>query len=468
MSGKDKKIFNNILEAIGNTPLVKLNRMAKGIESTVLVKLEFFNPGGSVKDRIGISMIEAAEEQGLIKPGYTIVEPTSGNTGLGLALAALIKGYKMIFTIPDKMSMEKINLLKAFGARVIITPTEVPPDHPSSYVKVAEKIAREEPNTFLPNQYFNPANPEIHYRTTGPEIWEQTEGRVNVLVAGIGTGGTITGTGRYLKEKNPKIRIVGVDPEGSLYHHRFYGTKGGIHTYKVEGIGEDFMPSTCDLEVVDEIMVVSDRDAFQTARRLAAEEGIFAGGSAGAAVFTALNVAKKLDKDQIVVAILPDTGRNYLTKIYSDEWMCEHGFMESSEERISVKEILKMKPRRIRKVIFVRPDDKIKTAINLMMEHDISQLPVMKDGVQIGSVTEKNLVEKLCKLCGTEKRLCEELCELKIEEMMDPPLPTISIEDSILNPFLLLKDRSAVIVLENKQIIDIITTIDVINYLMRR
>jgi len=468
MSGKDKKIFDNILETIGNTPLVKLNRLTKGIEATVLAKLEFFNPGGSVKDRIGISMIEAAEKQGLIKPGYTIVEPTSGNTGLGLALAALVKGYKMIFTIPDKMSVEKINLLKAFGARVIVTPTEVPPDHPSNYVKVAERIAREEPNTFMPNQYFNPANPEIHYRTTGPEIWEQTEGKVDVLVAGTGTGGTITGTGRYLKEKNPKIRVVGVDPEGSMYHHKFYGTSGEIHTYKVEGIGEDFMPSTFDLNVVDEIMIVSDKDAFLTARRLAAEEGIFAGGSAGAAVFAALQVAKQLQKDQTVVTILPDTGRNYLTKIYSDEWMCEQGFMESAEERISVEEILKMKPKRIKKVIFVQPDDKIQTAITLMMEHDISQLPVVKDGVQVGSVTEKNLVEKLCKLCSTEKRQCEELCELKIEEVMDPPLPAVNKSDSILNPFLLLKDRNAVVVLENRQIVDIITIIDVINYLMRR
>jgi cystathionine beta-synthase len=329
--GKGRKILNNILETIGSTPLVRLNNVARGIEAAVLAKLEFFNPGGSIKDRIGIAMIEAAENEGLIKPGYTIVEPTSGNTGLGLVLAALVKAYKVICTIPDKMSAEKIDLLKALGATVIITPTAVAPEDPNNYVKVAEKIVREQPNTFMPNQYFNPANPEIHYRTTGPEIWEQTGGKVDAFVAGMGTGGTITGIGRYLKEKDPNIRIVGVDPEGSMYHHEFYGTKGEIHTYKVEGIGEDFIPSNLDLKIVDEIVVVSDKDAFQTARKLAAEEGIIAGGSSGAAVFASLQVAERLKKNQIVVTILPDTGRNYLTKIYSDDWMRRNGFLDEPE-----------------------------------------------------------------------------------------------------------------------------------------
>jgi cystathionine beta-synthase len=277
-------------------------------------------------------MIEDAERRGLIKPGYTIVEPTSGNTGLGLALAAIVKGYKLVFTIPDKMSPEKIDLLKALGAKVIITPTAVPPDDPNNYVKVAERIASEEPNTFMPNQFFNPANPEIHYRTTGPEIWEQTEGKIDFLVAGMGTGGTITGVARYLKEKNPKIKIVGVDPEGSIYHHEFEGTEGETHTYKVEGIGEDFLPSNLDLNLLDEIVVVSDRDAFQTARRLAAEEGIISGGSSGSAAFAALQVAKRLKKDQVVVTILPDTGRNYLTKFYSDDWMRQNGFAQTLEK----------------------------------------------------------------------------------------------------------------------------------------
>lgn len=466
--GKHKWFFNNILETIGNTPLVRLNKITDGIEATVLAKLESFNPGGSVKDRIGIAMIEAAEKQDLIRPGYTLVEPTSGNTGMGLALAAAVKGYKVIFTIPDKMSPEKINLLKAFGAKVIVTPTAVSPDHPSNYVRVAERIAREQPNTFMPNQYFNSANPEIHYRTTGPEIWEQTDGKMDVFVAGIGTGGTISGTGKYLKEKNPKIKVVGADPEGSMYHHEFYRTAGEIHTYRVEGIGEDFMPATYDPKVVDEIVVVSDRSAFLTARRLTVEEGIFAGGSSGTTVFAALQFAKKLDKGQIVVTILPDTGRNYLTKFYADEWMSEHGFIETAGDRIPVDEILMTKSKRIVEMISVHPEDKLSTALTCMTQHDISQLPVLRDGVQVGSMSEKVLMEKLCKLCGTDKKRCTELCEHKVEEFMDPPLPTLNKTDTILNPFLLLKDRNAVLVLENKKIVDIITTIDVINYLARR
>jgi cystathionine beta-synthase len=451
--------FENILGTIGNTPLVKLNKVTEGIEATVLAKLEMFNPGGSVKDRIGIAMIEAAEKQSLIKPGYVIVEPTSGNTGIGLALAAVVKGYKIIFTVPDKMSKEKIDLLKAFGAKVIITPTAVPPDHPASYVKVAERIVKETPNAFMPNQYFNPANPEIHYKTTGPEIWRQTGGKIDVLVAGMGTGGTITGTGRYLKEKNPNIKVVGVDPEGSMFHHEFYGTKGVIHTYKVEGIGEDFMPSTLDLKVIDEIITVSDKDAFLTTRKLAKEEGILAGGSSGAAVYAALQVAKDLGKDKTVVVILPDTGRNYINKIYSDEWMREYGFLESAEERILVEDILRCKSKRIKSVISVSPDDILKTAINLMRKYDISQIPVVKDGVQVGSLREITIMKKLANK--------ETWCRQKIGEMMDEPLPTVNKTDKILDPFSLLKDKNAVVVLDDNRIIDIITTIDVINYLMK-
>ncbi len=320
-------VYNNILETIGNTPIVRLNKITEGLKPTILAKLEFFNPGGSVKDRIGISMIEAAEAAGLIKPGDTIVEPTSGNTGIGLALAAIVKGYKMIVTIPDKMSNEKIDLLRAMGAEVIITPTDVEPDHPENYVKVAEQIVENNPRAFMPNQYFNPANPAAHYATTGPEIWKQTDGKLDVFVAGIGTGGTISGTSKYLKEKNPNIRVVGADPEGSMYHHEFYGTQGQIHTYLVEGIGEDFMPSTLDLSVIDEVIVVSDRDAMLTTKKLAQQEGILAGGSSGAAMFAALEVAKSMTEDQLIVVLIPDTGRNYISKIYSDEWMNEHGFI---------------------------------------------------------------------------------------------------------------------------------------------
>lgn len=450
-------IYNNILELIGNTPLVRLNKVTKGIRAIILAKLEFFNPGGSIKDRIGIAMLEEAEKRGLIKPGYTIIEPTAGNTGIGLALAAIIKGYNIIFTIPDKMSKEKIDLVKALGARVIITPTNVSSDDPKSYTKVAEKLNKEIPNSFIPNQFFNPANPKIHYETTGPEIWKQTDGKIDILVAGIGTGGTITGIGKYLKEKSPKIKIVGVDPEGSIYHHQFYKTQGEIHSYKVEGIGEDFIPSTFDMKIVDEIILVSDKDSFLMARKLAKEEGIFVGGSGGAAVWAALKVAKDLDKNKTIVVILPDTGRNYLTKIYSDEWMAEYGFIESSKERIPVKEIISLKPRRVpKKIILAKPNDPISKVVVLMKRYDISQLPVIEDGIQTGSIREIVLVKKLSRKEAFSKQ--------KVKEVMEEPFPQVQLKEKILNPFLLLKDKNAVLVLDDKEIVDIITTIDVINY----
>jgi cystathionine beta-synthase len=458
MMNMERRIYENILGTIGNTPLVRLNRMTKGTKATILVKLECFNPGGSIKDRIGLAMIETAERAGLIKPGYTIVEPTSGNTGIGLALAAVIKGYKIIFTVPDKMSREKIDLLKAYGAKVVITPTAVPTDHPNNYVKVAERIARN-PNTFMPNQYFNPANPEIHYKTTGPEIWEDTDGRIDVLVAGMGTGGTITGTGKYLKERKPDVKVVGVDPEGSMFHHEFYGTNGEIHSYRVEGIGEDFMPSTIDLKIVDEIITVSDKDAFLTARRLSKEEGILAGGSSGAAVFAALQTAKAM-QDGLIVVILPDTGRNYINKIFSDEWMREYGFLESDGERISVEDILREKSMRVKGVVSLKTDDTLETAIKLFRIYDISQLPVTDDGMSIGSVREINVMKKLA-----EREVHK---NQKIGDVMDEPLPAVNITDKILDAFSLLKNKDAAVVIENNKIVDIITTIDVINYLIKR
>ena len=454
-----EKVTNSVIELIGKTPMMRVSKVTGNAKCTILAKLEYLNPGGSIKDRIGIAMIEASEKLGLIKPGYTIVEPTSGNTGIGLALAAIANGYAMIFTMPDKMSKEKVDLLKAFGAKVIITPTAVPPDHPANYVKVAERIVRETPNSFMPNQYFNKANPEIHYRTTGPEIWEQTNGRVDVLVASMGTGGTISGIGRYLKEKNPSIRIVGVDPEGSMYHHEFYGTKGDIHSYKVEGIGEDFLPSTLNLKIVDEIITVSDKDAFLTARELAQKEGVFAGGSAGAALFAALKVARELEKSQTIVVILPDTGRNYLNKIYSDEWMIENGFLEGKEEKIAVGDILKIKSRKIRKLLHVSPEDELSLGIQLMKKYDISQLPVIKDDVQVGSIREITIMKKLSDRAPETQ---------KIKELMEEPLPSVQKEDEIVAPFSLLKNRNALVVLENNRIVDIITTIDIINYYLKR
>lgn len=322
------KYYNNILETIGNTPLVQLRNITKGIKPMILAKLEFLNPGGSVKDRMAFYMVEDAVKRGLLKPGGTIVENTSGNTGMGLALYAAVKGYKAVFTIPDKMSKEKIDLMKAFGAEVIICPTNVPPDSPESYYETARKIAKERPNSYYVNQYHNKGNVDAHYATTGPEIWEQTGGRIGYLVAGAGTGGTISGVSRFLKEKDPKIKTIGVDPIGSIYHDWFkYKKMTEPKVYMVEGIGEDMLCETMHFDVIDEIIQVSDRDSFLMARRLVREEGIFAGGSSGAAVYAALEVGKGLPKDKVVVVILPDTGRNYLSKVFNDEWMKEKGFI---------------------------------------------------------------------------------------------------------------------------------------------
>jgi len=351
------------------------------------------------------------------------VEPTSGNTGVGLALAAAVKGYKIMFTIPDKMSKEKIDLLRAYGAKIIVTPTAVSPDHPSSYVEVARRIVETTPNAFMPNQYFNPANPEIHYKTTGPEIWAQTCGRIDVLVAGMGTGVTITGTGRYVKERNPRIRIVGVDPEGSMFHHALDGTPGALHTYRVEGIGEDFTPSTLNLSVVDAVITVSDTDAFLTARKLAREEGILCGGSPGAVVHAALKVSRDLPEEKTVVVILPDTGRNYLNKIYSDEWMMEHGYIVSREERIAVSDILRHKSKRMRKLIAVASEDSVKVAADLMRKHDLSQLAVIKDGTQVGSISDITLMRGLANKDFSPQQ--------KLKDAMEEPLPTVDVHDKI-------------------------------------
>ncbi|TMI54825.1 cysteine synthase A [Candidatus Bathyarchaeota archaeon] len=316
-----------ILDVIGNTPLVRLNKVSQGLKPTIFAKLENLNPGGSVKDRIGIAMVERAEQKGLLRPGGTIIEPTSGNTGIGLAMVAAVKGYKMIFVMPDKMSEEKRSILRAYGAKVVVTPTNVPPESAEHYTKVAERLAKETPHSYMPNQYENRANPDAHYRTTGPEIWGQTGGKVDVLVCGMGTGGTITGIGRFLKEKKKNLKVVGADPEGSIFYPRYHGHKEEPHQYKVEGIGEDFMPGTMDLSIVDDIVQVSDRDAFRMARRLAQEEGILVGGSGGTAVHAAVKVAERLPEDKTIVTLLPDTGRNYLSKLFSDRWMKEQGFL---------------------------------------------------------------------------------------------------------------------------------------------
>jgi len=316
---------NNILETIGKTPLVKLNKMNKGLAPLLLTKLESFNPGGSIKDRIAVSMIDEAERKGLLKPGGTIIEPTSGNTGLGLALVGIMRGYELIFTMPDKMSQEKEDVLVVYGAKVIRTPTDVDPNDPRSYYKVAEKLVKEIPNSFSPNQYFNDNNPLAHYSTTDPEIWNDTDGKITHFVAGVGTGGTISGIGKYLKEKNPDIKVIGVDTIGSLYEDHFNQTVGKVHSYLIEGIGEDFIPPIVNFKVIDEIISVSDKDAFNTARELVKKEGVFSGSSAGAAVYAALQYAANLSSEAIVVILLPDSGRSYLSTLYNDKWRADKG-----------------------------------------------------------------------------------------------------------------------------------------------
>ena len=409
----------DILEAIGQTPLVRLNRLAKGIRAEVYVKADYMNPGGSVKDRIGTAMIDEAEKKGLLKPGGTIIEGTSGNTGMGLALVCAVRGYKMVFTITDKQSKEKIDLLKALGAEVIVCPTAVEPEDPRSYYSVAKKLAREIPNSFYPNQYENPMNPEAHYRTTGPEIWEDSEGRITHFVCGMGTGGTISGAGKYLKEKNPGVKIIGVDPVGSLYYDFVKtGKTGKALTYVVEGIGEDFFPATMNLKILDEIVQVTDQECFVWARRLVKQEGIFTGGSGGGCISATLRVAQQCKAGDFVVAFLPDTGMRYLSKVYSDEWMRERGYVDS-EVPLTAGDVgsVKRKTGKVRELIIARPYQTVFHALHTMQEQDISQLPVFEENSPIGAIYEDQILNLA--LQGKDLR------KMVIREVMGKPLPRV-------------------------------------------
>ena len=452
-------VAGSILDLIGHTPMVRLNRITQGLKPRIHAKLEYLNPGGSVKDRVGLAMILDAEKRGILKPGGTIVEPTSGNTGTGLALAAILRGYKIVFTVPDKMSRDKIALLKAFGARVIVTPSNVPPDHPASYIRVAERLTQQTEGAFMPNQYDNQANPRVHYETTGPEIWEQTGGAITALVAGMGTGGTISGTGRYLKEKKHSIRVIGADPEGSILSARFRGKDGAAKAYKVEGIGEDFIPKTLDFSVIDEIVTVSDKEAFIATRRLAREEGILAGGSAGAAISAALTAARKMKSDDVLVVMVPDTGRSYLNKVYDDEWMAEYGFIETPEQRIEVRSVLHSKGKRKPGLLHVAPSSTLGQAVRLLRKHGISQMPVLDRGVQVGSIRESNLMGVLLNKRASSGS--------RVKDWMDAPLPTVRADDMILNPFTLLRDRNAAVVVEGSKAVGIITVADLVTYLAK-
>ncbi len=410
---------NNILEAIGRTPLVRLNRINQGLKPQIYVKADYINPGGSVKDRIGVTMIDEAEKKGLLKPGGTIIEGTSGNTGMGLALVAAVRGYKMVFTITDKQSKEKVDLLKALGAEVIVCPTAVEPEDPRSYYSVAKKLAKEVPNSYYPNQYDNPMNPEAHYQTTGPEIWEDSEGKITHFVCGMGTGGTVSGVGKYLKEKNPKIQIVGVDPEGSLYYDFVKrGETIKAKSYVVEGIGEDFFPSTMNLKILDDCIQVNDEECFVAARRLVKMEGLFTGGSGGACISATLRLAKDLGPEAFIVAFLPDTGMRYLSKVYNDEWMRERNYGDSAM-KITAGEVVQAKHNsgKVRELIIARPYQTVYHALKTMQQQDISQIPVFEEKTPIGTIYEDQILNLA--LQG------KDLHKLVVREVMSKPLPQV-------------------------------------------
>ncbi len=448
------KYYENILGLIGHTPLVKLNRLNKGLNPLILAKMENLNPGFSVKDRIGISMIDAAEREGKLKPGGTIVEATSGNTGIGLAIAAAVKGYKCIFVMTDKASVEKSRYLKALGADVVITPVSAKPGTPDHYVSTARRIAAETPNSFYPDQYSHPANPEAHYRTTGPELWEQTEGMITHFVSGIGTGGTISGTGKFLKEKNPDIKIIGADPFGSIYKTvKETGKIPETTPYLVEGIGQEVLPANAHLQYVDEVRNISDRDSFETARQLSRLEGIFCGGSTGTNCAAALEVAREADDNAIIVFIVCDTGEHYLSKFHSDEWMKEKRLLEPQKITAGLLSETKSKgaPRAL---VVVAPDELVSAALAKMNEMGLTQIPVLEDGKSVGSLRENHLLSKVF----AER----DLMEAPVSQVMDKGFPTVDVDDDINAVTRKLRSNQAVLIEEYGRITGIITRHDVL------
>ena len=462
---RNRTPYDSVLDTVGWTPLVRLNKVTRGIRTPVYAKAEIFNPGGSVKDRIGLPIIERAEREGRLKPGGTIVEGTSGNTGVALAIAAALRGYRCIFTMPDKMSQEKVRLLKAFGAEVIITPTAVPPDHPDSYVMMAKRIAKETPNAILADQFYNDANPEAHYATTGPELWEQTEGRISHFVASVGTGGTISGVGHVLKERNAAIQVIGADPEGSVL------SGDTARPYLTEGVGEDFFPGTYDASVIDRWVRVSDRDAFAMARRITREEGILSGGSCGTAMVAAREVVRDLTEsdgghDAVVVVLLPDSGRNYLSKLYNDEWMRNNGLLPTTGSSTRIDVLLGDRHHAPDRppVIVARTTERVGDAIERLQAYGVSQLPVSErpEGDEVaglvGSINEKGLLDRAYRDPSVVDRT--------VGEVMDPPLPLVDSGATLDEAFALLSDAATgLVVVRGGHPVGIVTKLDLLEYL---
>ena len=454
-----KNVYNNVLEVVGNTPLVRMNSMTEGLKANVYAKVEFVNPGGSVKDRIAMHIIDEAERSGALKPGGTIVEATSGNTGAGLAMVAALRGYKTVFVLPDKQSEEKRAALRAWGARVVVTPTNVEPDDPRSYYKTAERIVEETPNSFYANQYHNPANPEAHYRSTGPELYEQMDGKIDVFIAGAGTGGTLSGVGKYLKEQNPDIQIVAVDPVGSLYYDYFHtGQLTQPHSYLLEGIGEDFLPSTMNFDFVDDVVRVNDHESFVATRRLVAAEGLFCGVSCGAAVAGGLKYLRRNDREGMnAVILLPDNGSRYLSKVYNDKWMEENGFMGESSSMGTLSDLLA--GRENRELITVPASSSVSEVVGLLKLHGVSQLPVVDGDQLLGIISEKQLLERA---------LQGERANVTVATLAQPNYCTVNAQTDISVLTDLFRRFKVAIVLNEGQPTDIITRIDLIDHISQR